>query len=322
MARGLLSNPVTPRQIARNQYLQKQGVQSQGGNKRQRQRPGKGPLPMGQNAQALLDQQQQGDLNLGGAALGLQDRINQSYAEPFDWNSLPSAPVTGDYNAWVKEQQANYNKAFDERTDPVFQAQQKDFDQSMIERGIPMGSELYNSQLKQLRQDQNDARTQAYAAGQGQAIQGAESLFNVGTSARGNAYADAMNRRGMPLQEYNQLMGSRSGLASDYLDQSQARDLQSQQFGQQKWLNNNQHSGGGGGGGGGAGPTWAQYGFSNPQEYDAYKLDQARQAQMWDWKNNPQYRTPKQPNPYASLAGNLLGAAAGGWASGGFKPFW
>jgi len=47
------------------------------------------------------------------------------------------------------------------RLDPIFQQQQQGFDQSLVNRGIPVGSEAYSNASRDLRQSHNDAYTQA-----------------------------------------------------------------------------------------------------------------------------------------------------------------
>jgi hypothetical protein len=126
-----------------------------------------------------------------------------------------------------------------------------------------------------------------------------------------------MQERNMPLSEYSALMGARSQMPMQNLQYSQQRGMQTQAekaaMAQQQAQINAQMAmasmRGSGGGGGGSQPVWAQYGFSSPQEYDQYQIQLDQQA-------NP---TPKQPNPYAGLAGSILGSVAQGWATGGFK---
>lgn len=260
---------------------------------------------------AVINQRQGQDLQLGDYAGGQMQGIQDAYSQPFDWNQGPAAPVTGDYNQWVNQQMGNYNSAYDSRMKPVEAQQNDDFEQQMANRGIPMGSQLYNQQKQQLLQSQNDARTQAYASGQGQAVSSAQGLFNVGTQAHGNALSEAMSKRNMPLNEYNQIMAAQSGQGAQNLAYSQTLGAQNNAASQQiRAAKAMPHGGGGGGGGGGA--MWQQYGFKSPQEYDAYKTAQARSNAQWDYANNPQYRQPQQASGWATGLGGILGGFAQG----------
>lgn len=261
--------------------------------------------------QHLLDQRASGDQALGNTANGLDGQISQSYSQPFDYKKYQDmAPVQGDYNNWVNTQMKNYNDAYDQRTNPVNHQQDVDFDQKMANSGIPVGSDLYNQQKSLEQQGQNDARTQAYASGQGQAVQSAAQLFDVGTQSQQNAYGMAQDQRSQPLKDYSALYGAQSPYY-------QTIGGQNNQAANQLMVNQKSPSGGGPTGGG-TPPIWQQYGFSNPQEYDAYKTQQARDQATWSFQNDPQYAKPKTASPYAQLGGGLLGAGLQGWAASGF----
>lgn len=280
---------------------------------------GKGKGPKEQSLGGLTPEQNQAinlrqDADIGLSQFGNQmmPGIIDSYSQPFNWEGLPSAPVTGDYNAWVDEQMGNYNKAFDDRMNKVFDRDMESFEQRMANTGNPPGSPRYNMELEQLRQSQNDARTQAYAQNQGQAVQSAQSLFGIGSQARGNALNEGMMQRNMPLNEFNAIYGATSGMAGQNLGYSQALGLQNDEQAFNKWMmQNTPRGGGGGGGGGGAGPLWQQYGFKSPMEYDAYKTQQARDNAMWDYQNNPQYRQPRGPSAGSQFGGQVLGTGLG-----------
>lgn len=260
----------------------------------------------------VINQTQAGDLSLGQTANQQLGAIGQSYSQPFDYNQYQS-PAGDDYQGWIDEQMGTYNKAFDARQNPIFEQQMGSFEQQMANRGIPMGSELYNREKSRLEQSQNDQRTQAYAQNQGQASQAAQGFFDIGSQAQANRYGLAQAGRNAPLNEYNQLMGAQSGMGMQNLGYSQQRGLQEQQ-GQ---IARSMPRGGGGGGGGGAGAMWQQYGFSSPMEYDAYKQAQARDQASWEWQNNPQYKGNKGPSAGAQLGGAALGTGLsilGQWA--------
>ena len=316
-----------------------------------------------------------------------------------DWDNMPSMPVTGDFNDWRNQQIDSTYKQFESRMEPQFQQQSEAFEQQMRNRGIPLGSKLYNDQLKQLQQSQSDARNSAMVQAQGIAGQNASQFADVGFQARGqsaaegsqrfgesyqarnlygqegqqqfnqgltarqqygnesaqsfdqnnqlrnnnmneqltqwdvgnqnyqNQYNDQVNQynvgqqvwgdnvnrqqmqRNEPLTTFNALRASTSPIAGQSLQYSQQYQLQNDaQQGQMDLLKATPR-GGGGGGGGGAGALWQQYGFSSPQQYDAYqddrRLEQMRQQQGL-------LGQPTQPNPWPSAFGQIGGAVAGG----------
>lgn len=259
--------------------------------------------------QKAINQRQEADINLGNQANALIPRINEAYANPYDFSQLPSAPVSGDFNSWRQSQIDAANQDFETRMSPMFKQQADDFEQQMANRGIPMGSALYNQQKEQLIKSQNDQRQSMLSAAMGQAGQNAEQFFNVGTQARGNALNEGLMQRNMPLNEFNALYGSRSGMDMQNLGYSQARGLAEQQ-GQ---IARSMPRGGGGGGGGGAGAMWQQYGFTNPMEYDAYRTNQAREQYLWEQQHAP--KQPKGPSMGSQLLGQGLGTVGGILAS-------
>jgi hypothetical protein len=234
------------------------------------------------------------DAALANTATGLQAGIANTYSQPMDWSKAPAAPVTGDYNSWVQSQMGNYNNAYDSRMKPVEQQQNDDFEQQMANRGIPMGSDLYNKQKQQLQQSQSDARTQAYASGQGQATQDATSLFGVGTQAHQNSISDMLAQRGQGLNDYNQLNAAQSGLATPW-NTAQAN----------VWQSKNQKTSGGGSGGGSAG--LGGYNGTGMSYTDYLAAQQAAQQStlQYQYSHNPQYQTQPAPSPWASGIGSL-----------------
>ncbi len=267
---------------------------------------------------ANINQRQSADNSLGTAANGQLQAISNNFSQPFDYNSLPAAPVTGDYNNWVSSQMGNYNKAFDDRNTPVFKQQADDFEQQMANRGIPMGSDLYNQQKGLMVQGQNDAREQAYAANQGQAVQSAESLYKVGTDARSQAYTMAQARRNQPLADFNSLYASQSGMDNQNLKYSQGLDLQNnQEASQMAIMKATPRSGGGkgsGSGAGGYGGTGLSYqDYLNTQNQSKLQLQQGLNAL------NPQ---PQAPSYGAQLGGSLLSSVGQGLGKAAGTYLW
>ena len=261
---------------------------------------------------AMINQRNQGDLALGNQANSMLPGIEQAYSQPFDWSQLPSAPVQGDFNNWRQSQIDSTYNDFSKRLDPQFAQQSEDFEQQMANRGIPMGSELYNQQKQLMTQGQNDARSSALVQAQGLAGQNAGQFFDIGTQARGGALNEGLMQRNMPLSEYQQLMGARSGFDAQNLGYSQTKGLQTQQEANQRWMMQNAPRGGGGGG------SDPFMGFGSAEGLWAAQDARARGNQQWEYQNNPQYQQKKGPSYGAQLGGGLLGSAMQGWAGAGF----
>lgn len=320
MAKGMLSKPPSGTRVSPGVYRSASGSLSNsasGGKKQQKKKKAQASAGMSANANALIGQQETGDLALGNTANNLTGRINDAYANPFDRNALIKAPwEQGDTLQGMQTQYQDevYNQ-FARTAEPRFQQEIASFDSNMAQRGIPMGSELYTRMRKELLDTQEGQRQNI----RGQALTGAADYAsnwnNIGTQNFQNQYGFELDQRNMPLGEYSALMGARSGLGQDYLDFSQGKQLQNDQQAHDKWMMQNQPRGGGGGGGG-AGPMWAQYGFSSPMEFDAYQEEQRRANSQWDYENDPRYKTPKSASTGAILGGGILGNVASGVGAG------
>ena len=364
MAQGILSNPPKLTRVSPGVYRDANGktVQSQNGktvdakakNNKDKAKNQAAPAPQGPQAlpgltegqNSLINQRQGQDQQLGNMAGTALTNTQQDLSQPFDWNNqnyaLPNSPdysgvsqIPGgsDYNQWRQQQIDLSNQAFENRFAPVFKQQNDDFEQQMQNRGIPVGSDLYNKQKSALQQSQSDQRLQSQSAAMNQAANDASSFANVGFQAHNTGMQDvntkydagvtaannnltrAQQARYGNLNEYNQLAGAQSGMGMQNLGYSQNYNMQQMQNANNAALQNDQQAHerwmmqntprGGGGGGGGAGPVWQQYGFSSPMEYDAYKTAQARDQQMWQWNNQP--KAPSGPSTTSQVGGAILG---------------
>lgn len=253
-----------------------------------------------------LQQREQADIKLGGIANEMLPEVRSSYEQPFDFSQLPSQAVSGDFNDWRNQQIDQSYNLFSSRFEPEFARQRDDFEQQMYNQGIPVGSERYNSLKTQMERAQNDAKQAALVNAQGIAGQNAGQFFDISTQARGNALNEGLLKRGMPLAEMQALYGAQSGMGQQNLAHNQALAQQQQQADLQ--LRNAQQMPRGGGGN----AAWQQYGFSSPMEYDAYKTQQDRDNFLWMQQNAPKQ---KQPSPYPSLIGNVIGSGLQGYLS-------
>jgi hypothetical protein len=298
MAQGITSKPPAPKKDKSRGKGKEKGQQLQGLTKQQNR---------------VINQTQKGDLSLGKSANQLLPGINDSLAQPFDFSQY-KGPGADDYKGFITQQMGNYNQAYDARNNPIFQQQIGDFEQTMANRGIPMGSELYNREKSRIEQSQADQRQQAYAENQGQASQAANSFFNIGSQANQNNFTMDQNQRYGGLSDYTQLMGAQSGMANQNLGYSQQKDLQTQGEANQRYLQAHEYHGKGGGGGGGS-----DYGgFGSQQAYWDAQDARSRANAEYDLQLQQKYR-PKAPSSGSTLLGQLGGAVLGGFAQNGFK---
>lgn len=164
---------------------------------------------------------------------GMLDRVSSEYGPTMDWNKF--TPETGklDYSGVTKPDSSNdyYNKAgdavysqFSNRNEPIFQRQQAQMETRLRNQGLHPGDEAYDQQMKDMAQQQNDARTNASLAATQAAGGEAQRMFGMDTTAHGQQTSDIgnqanfantarqqqiaeeMQKRGFSLNEINGLL--------------------------------------------------------------------------------------------------------------------
>jgi len=265
-------------------------------------------LTRGQNQ--VINDRQEADIRLGGYANEQLENIQEDYSTPFNWDGVPDAVVGQDVEAWREGQIDSTYNDFTKRLDPQFKQEQDDFEQQMFNRGIPLGSGLYNNQKNEMMQRQNDAKSSALVQAQGIAGSNAGQFFDIGSRARSQGIQDEAMRRGMSLNDYLAISGAQSGMGSQNLQFSQAGDLQRQ--GADLDLRNAKQKPSGGGGGE-AKSAWEKYGFTSPMDFDAYQDERA-----YNNLKRQKGLQPKGPSSGSQIAGQVGGAivgAAANWAA-------
>ena len=253
----------------------------------------------------IINQQQGSDLALGSFANSMTPKIWEQYSQAFDWGKGPQSPVGDDFQAWKEQQTQQGNQAFDNRFNPVFAQQSEEFEQQMANRGIPMGSQLYNQEKSRIEQGQNDARTQGYYQASQNAGQNAEQFFNIGNQARGNYLSEAFSQRNLPLNEFGMLQGAQSGMDMQNLGYSQQLGVQGQLISGNQALQNS---------------AWhpsepAPYGgFGSQQDQWAAEDGRTQANQQWLWDNQPKQSGGGGPSTWATIGGSVAGNAAGAFA--------
>lgn len=284
-------------------------------NKKQKQKAAKGQqlpgLTDGQNQ--LIDQTQGFDFRLGGAAGGMLPSIEDAYSQPFDYGQLPESPwsqgqTIEDMNTeYYDKALSNYDRSMQDK----YKQEDADFEQQMLNRGIPLGSNLYNKMKGETQKNRDLARQNAMDSAYFNAGQNATTWNNLGTQNFQNAYGFAQDQRNQPLTDYTRLMAAQSGMPLQNLGYSQAFSLQNDAQAHDQWMMKNTPRGGGGGGA--APPSWVQKGFPTYQDQLAFEDQRARELQQWQWNNDPSYRKPSAPSPWSSALGQIGGMAAGGF---------
>lgn len=240
----------------------------------------------------ILYQGQKGDIGTGAAANSQIGQINSNFSQPYDYSELPQSPVQGDFNQWRQGQIDSLTQDYERVNAPIFQKEREEFEQRMSITGNPPGSPAYNAGLKQLTDRQDAARQSAQTAAMANAGQNAQQFYNIGMQDKDNAYKYGMAERYQPLQDYNALRASQSPYAMNQLQYNQALGLaQDARTG----------------------------GFGNIMDYWAAQDDRQRRNDMWQFKNNPQY---KQPSPWAQVGGTALGVGGNILADWASSQFW
>lgn len=282
-----------------------------------------------------LRRQYRGLEGLGSAAAqNLLGGAQDMYAKGWDPESAGVAKLPGvdDFSAErARVEQAQYDrlaKGLDDR----FSRQNEDFQQQMANRGIPMGSQLYEQQKKLLQDAQNserlDYRNQAVLSGGGEQSR----MFGLGAQAHQIGMGDYATKWNAPFQTASGLMGLGSqawnaarpetvdyfgaanqagaqGRQAGYDEAAQAREFAYQRALQAQAERAARARGGSSGGGSGLDDWYAK------QDY----LAKQRQAEMENqYRLADQYK-PKGPSTKDQIIGGLIGLGgsfAGGYASG------
>lgn len=134
--------------------------------------------------QKLLNNQNEAALGLGGTINSALGRVQNTMGQEFNPN-LPSYGINPG---------ETMTESVMRRLQPQMAQQQKSFDATMANQGIPVGSEAYMNAKRAFDQQQNDLMTSAV-------IQGT----NTGLSANQQAYNQAMTNYNLPLNTLNAL---------------------------------------------------------------------------------------------------------------------
>lgn len=310
MANGILSKP--PAKQAQKGRRISPGVYAPVKTKKPAQPKQQAYQGLNKAQKGLVQNLEQADTALGNTANQQLGAIDQSFQQPFDWNQLPQTPWSQgqDLQGLTQKYQDEVYNNFARNAEPQFKKQQEDFEQQMANRGIPVGSDLYNKQRKELLDTQEGQRANMRTGALQESTQYGTAWNDLGTQNYQNAYTQATQKRYQPLTDYNQLRAATSPAAMGNLQFSQNKNLQNQADAQARWMMQNTPRGGGGDPGlGGYAGTGMSY-----QDYLAAKNASEMQLMAYQGKQAKK----SQPNPYMQLGGQIGGSLLSGWAQSGF----
>ena len=154
--------------------------------------------------QGLLGQIQQ----QAGATAGQFGALGQ----PVDFQQFGAVPGLQDFAAERQRIEEDLFNRFNQQFDPIFQKQREDLESSLAGRGIPVGSELFDKQIRELEETQNRARTDARQQATEFAGQEQQRLFQGALTGRQQAIGETLQTRQQPLSELGALLGLQAGI--------------------------------------------------------------------------------------------------------------
>lgn len=179
----------------------------------------------------------------------------------------PQAGQANELDAFKRYEDAAFNNSMS-RLEPQFDRQQADFSQSMVSRGMPVGSDAYNSAMAQMNQSQSGA-TQDAAFG----------AMGFGLGAQNQSFQQDATRSGLA----NSLLQSRwqNDLQRDALAQSGRQfnaslAQQNQQFGDNLGFNYDTFF---------DSMNQRNYEFDTSMDNNRYQFDSGMDQSYWDRGN-------------------------------------
>lgn len=178
---------------------------------------------------------------LGQATQGLMGQAAANFGTPFSFNG--PALTNGD-DARNQAITAAYGQATS-RLDPQWKQREQQMQTQLANQGLDPSSEAYKNAMGELGRERNDAYSSAMNGAIGQGTEAGNAIFNQSLLGRQNTWNEAMQQRGLPLQELQGLGGllgqagfNSAGLAdaTQYLPAAMAQG----NYGLQQWQAQNQ----------------------------------------------------------------------------------
>lgn len=142
---------------------------------------------------------------LGTGQLG---RIGETLGNDLDFSNLPALAGSGGYGGQRQEvEDALYSRATS-RLDPQWEQRSRQFETSLANKGIPVGSEAWTRAMDAFQRGRNDA----YSGARADAITGGGAeqsrLFGLDIGARQQGITEQLTQRNQPLNELSALLSS------------------------------------------------------------------------------------------------------------------
>lgn len=266
--------------------------------------------------QKKLDQERQLETGANDQALSQFGQLKDQWGQPLNYDNQPQVNLDQEQfrQSWEDKMYGRQAK----RLDRQFADQGQSFEQQMADRGIPVGSDLYNKQKQQFEQNKADTYEGARVSAMQQSGQEAQRQFGNTLTARQQGISETNSLRDRPLNEIGGLMALGSGVAQPQFqgfqgqqvantdvagtalgyaqlgqsaaDNSAARDVQLQALAKR--------------GGGG-------------KEDPAAALQRQKELLQFQYDNDPRYRNqPKGPSAGSQIGGMVAGGIAAGVGRG------
>lgn len=161
-------------------------------------------LTLGGLAKDQLGQiKQQGQYSLQGMPDSPQALDTQSLAAFYNPNQQTLPELLGGQDLLSERQriEGTLYDNFSRRMEPQFARQQERLEMQLANEGIPRGSERYNESMRQLQQQQNDARLNAQAQATQLGGQEQQRLFGMSSDARGQLFGEGLDRFGVSAEQ-------------------------------------------------------------------------------------------------------------------------
>lgn len=200
---------------------------------------------------------------LGASGQGLQSWLQGSQeaalsgmGQPVDYSGITELFGGQSQEDFMQNQYQQMYDRFSRQNEPMFAQQMESFEQQMADRGIPMGSEMYNREKSRLEQNQQNQRQDMQAQAWSQANEFGNTQFGQSMQGRQQGISEYNARREQPYQEWSgvnqDLLASMPGFQTPQGSSMETPDVAGTAMGyaglqNQRWLNEHQHTGSGGG---------------------------------------------------------------------------
>lgn len=168
-------------------------------------------ITLSPEGQEMFDTQNRISRALAGLGEGGISRVAAAQAQPFTLDGLPGAPTADtETRKRVEESLVNRSKSY---LDPIYAQRERELMTSLSDRGIPLGSEAWETATG----DFNRARQADYQNAIDSGIQGGGAeesrQFGMQSSARERAIQEQAFLRSQPLNELAALLGQSGGVS-------------------------------------------------------------------------------------------------------------